>query len=106
MLMMPMPLYGDRELAELTVNGHGPARMSSCFGDRISMALANEADDIARAVDDDGKEVGDVAAEHAHVKRIGLGECREGSPEEDRATIFTPQSNLRIDGDGENGAAH
>jgi hypothetical protein len=37
------------------------------------VALSEEADDIARAIDDQGEQANDVAAEHAHVYRFQVG---------------------------------
>ena len=39
----------------------------------VAMLLPHEADDVAGAVHDNGKQVGYVATQHAHVERLDLG---------------------------------
>jgi hypothetical protein len=50
---------------------------------RITVPLPDHANGVAGAINDDGKEVHDVPAEHTHIKRFGLGEAGEGSLKSD-----------------------
>ncbi len=52
---------------------------------------------IRRTVNDDGKEVQNVAAKHAHVQCIILQTSGVGTAERDRLTIISPQANLGLD---------
>jgi len=62
----------------------------SCrFDNHIPVPLSEETDRIAWAIDNNRKEVGDVAAEDAHVQSFGLGECGECPPEQHGAAVFT-----------------
>jgi hypothetical protein len=67
----------------------GPA--ISPFHHRIGMLLTEQTDGIAGAVDDDGKEIENVAAENAHVESLQIGEGRKLPVE----SIFVASSSMR-----------
>ncbi len=64
------------------------------------MPLADQADHISRPIDDDSKQVGDVAAKHAHVESGDFRERRELTSKGDSAAILTEKDDLGLDTDG------
>jgi len=82
------------------------ALISWLLCDRTAMSLANHAHDISGAIDDHGKEVHNIAAEHAHVEGLGLSEAGEGSLESDGGSAAKRQTNVRGNGHRGNYAAH
>jgi hypothetical protein len=64
------------------------------------MFQADQTDHISRPIDNDRKQVRDVAAEHAHVEGRDLGERHELTAKDDSAGIFTEKHDLGLDTDG------
>src|SRR5260221_8565722 len=51
---------------------------SSWLGhDRVAMPLTDQANDAPGPINNDGKDVHDIAAENAHIERVGLSEAQE-----------------------------
>ncbi len=55
------------------------------------MPLSDQANEVAGAIDDDGKEIHDIAAENAHVERVCLSEGGEGSLKGNGGAAFERQ---------------
>ncbi|MGO9464223.1 MAG: hypothetical protein ACLQVF_08715 [Isosphaeraceae bacterium] len=64
------------------------------------MPLADQAHQISGPVDDDRKQVGNVAADHAHVKGGDFGERRELTSKGDSVAVLTEKTDLGLDTDG------
>ena len=64
------------------------------------MPLTDHADDIFRSVNDDRKQIGDVAAEHTHVENCDLRERRKLSAKSDSISVLTEKDDLSLDTDG------
>jgi len=64
------------------------------------MPLADHANHIRRPVNDNRKQVGDVAAEHTHVKGRDFGERRKLTSKGDSPAVFTQINDLGLDTDG------
>src|SRR5882724_9125930 len=74
-------------------------RSRSGLSNRIGVRRADEADDVLLAVDDDGEEVEDVAAEDAHVEGRNVGEGGILAAEDYLTLILVFQANLRVNHD-------
>ena len=60
------------------------------------MSLSEQADEITRSIDDYRKQIGDVAAENAHVKRFQFLKGRILAAKPDWAIILTEKLNLAL----------
>src|ERR1017187_5880510 len=63
-------------------------RCGSFLEDRVTMIAAEQADHVLRAIDDDGKEIGEIAAEDAHVEGGGIGDGGELAVERNGSACF------------------
>jgi hypothetical protein len=63
------------------------------------MIPADETDPIRRAIHNNGKEVQNISAEHAHLDGIVMTEAGELSAEKNLLTIGLGESNLGLDHD-------
>lgn len=81
-------------------------RTRSGRADAIAMALAEQADGVARSVDDQGEEPGDVAAEDGQVEQRGIDHRRVAAAERNLTRAVPVQPNLRLDIDRSDHPAH
>ncbi len=62
------------------------------------MELPDEADDIARAIDDQGKQANDIAAQHAYFERFYFGDGGILAAKNDLApSLLTTEADLSFD---------
>ena len=69
------------------------------------MPLPDQANYVARPIDNHGKEIHDVAAKNAQIEGVGLRECSERTLEGNRGSAAERQPNVRSDSDRQRRAA-
>src|SRR5947209_9326883 len=79
---------------------------SRFHGNCVAMPSANHANEIARSINDHGKEVHYVSAKYGHVEGIGLSEAGERTLERNGSATTERQTNVRGHGDRGSGAAN
>jgi hypothetical protein len=87
------------------LTGHLRRRQSRVLNG-IPVPLAEEADGVAGTVHDHRKEIGEVAAEDAHVQGGGIGESGVPPAEDDTYPILAGKLNLRIEKNGGRQTTH
>src|SRR5690349_6787281 len=68
-----------------------PIRLKMSASNRIPVPLAQQTDAIARPVHDDGEQLGDVAAQNAHVQGFEFRDSGELAVERNAAAIFSSE---------------